>query len=399
MERSGATGDLKNTIESFANQSRVMAESWSDIKTYAGLIITRTLQQKGLMQKINAALIVVSRVLEGIANQIKDEYAVPKDVFGDITNSADGAMESVEELNKSLLDFDKFRALDSDIAGSTSIFGIDQTLTDALKNYNTILSNVDMEATDLADKWLEKLGGVTNVVEKIKEFFQIIKDSEAYQFGVEVWETFKKISSVLGGSEGGIFYWISQLHEAMQGMVGNNGPVAILHTIAEWFNDEFMVDSNLNFIKLLVDGINQLTEAINYLTGTQLLEDLGILQMLRDILDSLSSGWGLFDRNKNKDANATMFSDGGLPDKGTMFVAGESGAEMVYNMSSGQSGVANIQQIAQATYQGTMSALRDWWGGQNAKGDIPHLQEANATGLYEVVTGVAGSYGKTWSQI
>lgn len=44
------------------------------------------------------------------------------------------------------------------------------------------------------------------------------------------------------------------------------------------------------------------------------------------------------------------YANGGMPDKGTMFVAGERGAEMVYNMPSGQSGVANIQQIQKAMY-------------------------------------------------
>lgn len=46
----------------------------------------------------------------------------------------------------------------------------------------------------------------------------------------------------------------------------------------------------------------------------------------------------------------SQFKNGGMPEKGTMFVAGEAGAEMVYNTPSGQSGVANIQQIQQAMY-------------------------------------------------
>jgi hypothetical protein len=95
--------------------------------------------------------------------------------------------------------------------------------------------------------------------------------------------------------------------------------------------------------------------------------------------------------------SAQEYANGGLPDKGSMFIAGEAGAEYVYNMPNGQSGVANVQQIAQATYQGTMSALRDWWGGTGAKGDIPQLREANATGMYQAVTGVAKSYGEKWS--
>lgn len=79
------------------------------------------------------------------------------------------------------------------------------------------------------------------------------------------------------------------------------------------------------------------------------------------------------------------YANGGMPDKGSMFVAGESGAEFVYNMPSGQSGVANIQQISQAVYQGTYQATMDWW--KSARNDIPQFQEASATGIYQVVKG------------
>ena len=79
---------------------------------------------------------------------------------------------------------------------------------------------------------------------------------------------------------------------------------------------------------------------------------------------------------------APKFADGGLPDKGTMFIAGEAGAEMVYNTPSGQSGVANISQIQQATYNGTRSALNDWW--QAARKDIPQFNEVSGTGIYEI---------------
>lgn len=99
-----------------------------------------------------------------------------------------------------------------------------------------------------------------------------------------------------------------------------------------------------------------------------------------------------------KEVQVPAYANGGLPDRGTMFVAGEAGAEMVYNMPSGQSGVANIQQIAQATYSGTIRALNDWWGGSGARGDIPQLKEANPTGLYQAVTGVAKSQGFVWDR-
>ena len=60
------------------------------------------------------------------------------------------------------------------------------------------------------------------------------------------------------------------------------------------------------------------------------------------------------------------YAEGGLPDKGTMFIAGEAGAEMVYNMPSGQSGVANVSQIEQAFYNALVRYGRENRGSDGA---------------------------------
>ena len=39
MDRSGAVGDMERTIDSFANQSRIMTERWKDLRSYVGLVI------------------------------------------------------------------------------------------------------------------------------------------------------------------------------------------------------------------------------------------------------------------------------------------------------------------------------------------------------------------------
>jgi hypothetical protein len=93
-----------------------------------------------------------------------------------------------------------------------------------------------------------------------------------------------------------------------------------------------------------------------------------------------------------KRIDISKFAEGGMPDKGTLFVAGEAGAEMVYNTPSGQSGVANVQQIAQASYSGTKQALVDWW--KSAQADIPSFREVSKTGIYEVVDGEARRRGR-----
>jgi hypothetical protein len=59
------------------------------------------------------------------------------------------------------------------------------------------------------------------------------------------------------------------------------------------------------------------------------------------------------------------FADGGMPEQGSLFVAGEAGAELVTTMPSGQTGVTNIAQFKQAVVEG----LYEWWS--DAKYDLP----------------------------
>lgn len=55
--------------------------------------------------------------------------------------------------------------------------------------------------------------------------------------------------------------------------------------------------------------------------------------------------------------NIGTYAMGGLPDTGSLFLAGERGAELVTNVGSGQSAVMNMQQLQQAIYGGMVSAL------------------------------------------
>lgn len=55
--------------------------------------------------------------------------------------------------------------------------------------------------------------------------------------------------------------------------------------------------------------------------------------------------------------NIGTYATGGLPDTGSLFLAGERGAELVTNVGNGQSAVMNMQQLQQAIYGGMVSAL------------------------------------------
>ena len=160
MNADGAVGDLRHTMGSFANQSRVWAESLNDVKTWLGVIINYTLQESGIMIKLNAILITAARYLEAVARSIGavQSFDKSKDPFGGTEESAKDASEAIDELNGKLLDFDKFRALDGGTEGSTFDVDIDQKVLDAMKNYDSILEGASLEARKLSNEWLGILG-------------------------------------------------------------------------------------------------------------------------------------------------------------------------------------------------------------------------------------------------
>lgn len=94
-----------------------------------------------------------------------------------------------------------------------------------------------------------------------------------------------------------------------------------------------------------------------------------------------------------------QYKDGGVPDKGTLFYAGEAGAEIVSTTSSGQTGVSNVQQIEQAFYNALQRWSSDYLSSQfdatrrsNAKGVV------GAGAVFESVVSEAKRRGLTFSK-
>lgn len=428
MERSGATGDLAATMESFANQSRVAKERMQDILSYSGMLITHFLETTGVMKTLNGVLIFMADVLEAVVNSVGAAKNFERDdPFAGLTDGANGASDAVDELNGKLLGFDKFRSLNESESGGV---GIDSKLIEGLSKYKSILADAKMEATEIA----EQLKKATGLFDKNGAF------------NLEKWQDFKGILEAVGIAFGVIFgvkmlQNVTSFFVNMVNWFSKTNITILLFATALGFivasikafsdgditNGLYLVAGAITaigvalfvaigwlpaVITLAIAGVVALTaliidnwEVIKEFT-MKLINTIanGFIWVVNKVIDGLNLllGWAGVDIGKWEASvnwgEVGTFADGGLPDKGSMFIAGEAGAEYVYNMPNGQSGVANVQQIAQATYQGTMSALRDWWGGTGAKGDIPQLREASATGMYQAVTGVAKSYGERWDK-
>lgn len=461
MERSGARGDLARTLGSFANQSRIASENFKEILTYSGLIFTRWVQTTNLFQRFNGFLIFIGDVLESVANTLPD-IEVPDDPMADMAENAEQTNKEIDELKGKLLGFDKFRSLNPTQNGDMGM-DIDQTLIDAFTKYSTIFDNIDETSKKFAEnlklasglfdengvfnkeRWDEITDSIENVGVAIGIVFGVKTIEKIINFADSLKDAKKKADLLKGAIDllntaivsGALYAFYKAIEAFKEGKITTGitataigvtlvGAFLLLKTVlidGKLYLDLFGKTLNATFLAPLA-GIALLTAGISSLVGAW--DDMGGWQKAITIITALTAaiigavvavkafslsipvalglgaalaGGVLLIGSQLASNSVTKFANGGLPDKGTMFVAGEAGAEMVYNTPSGQSGVANVQQIAQATYSGTMRALNDWWGGSQAKGDIPQLKEANATGLYQAVTGVAKSYGKVWANV
>ena len=355
MTATGAVGDLNKTMESYANQSRVMAESWQQVLSYSGVLLTHMIAQSGLLTYVNAILIFIGDTLKAVAETTGaiQHFADP---FEAVTDGALTADEAVEKLNGKLLDFDKFRALNE--SSDTNALGLDEKLLKAFANFDSILASADMQARKLAESF-KKMSGLFD---------------DKGQFNLQKWKELLN----------GILFILIDV-SAMMGIVFGAKAISAIKTFAINFNRNFQ---EMRLQAALADTtLQKLQLSFNTLLGGVLALSMGIFSLAMSwdemkgwerfitIFVSLAAAIGAaaaafyaFKQNwfmaigvgamvagtgltiGSQLSTITNFKNGGVPDKGTLFRAGEAGEEIVYNTPSGQSGVANIKQIEQAMY-------------------------------------------------
>jgi hypothetical protein len=153
MESAGALGDMTKTLNSFANQSRMMVEYWKELKTWAGLLVKDLIESSGLLVKINALLIVSTEIIKAIA---KSRGADDENFIDTMFESTENTIDALDELQGKLLGFDQFRSLEGD--GGVGDIEIDEKLLKAITGYSSQIDQAQNEAQKLAGYWLNILG-------------------------------------------------------------------------------------------------------------------------------------------------------------------------------------------------------------------------------------------------
>lgn len=181
-----ATNDWGKTIESPANQTRIMSEQWERLTRAIGDIFLPIVYRA--LPYVNAILMVLTEIAKVIASLMGKLFNFdPKELdFGagvtqtldNITDGMDGATASTKNLKKELSglrSFDQLININSPKNGSGSGSGggagtgVSADILDlankAMDEYNKKIQDVEMKATKIRDKIMEWLG-FTKVIDK-----------------------------------------------------------------------------------------------------------------------------------------------------------------------------------------------------------------------------------------
>lgn len=368
MGKAGALGDMTKTLNTFANQTRITAEAWEELMTWTGVVVKHLIQESGLITNINAVLITMGEIMKAVANSMG---AMDEDWSGALFENVTETNGALDEMQGKLLDFDKFRSLQGQ---GENFLGIDEKLLQAITGYDSLIEKSNNKAREQAEIWLKNLGfiwdaekGVYELTDRAKIFLGVLKFIGNLLLTIVSLNILKKIKaltfSLLGLKGTNIVAWLQNIQ--LQGALANTRIDKL--TVAFDYLKVAVVAAGISFalfdsIISMLDGDAKKTMSwISILVG-----GLGtILGLILAIKGGLKGGLlgasiaglgvgaliaGIKGIVKKEATDTNFFKDGGMPEKGSMFVAGEAGAEIVYNAPSGQSGVANIKQIEQAMY-------------------------------------------------
>ena len=232
METSGALGDLSKTLSTSANQIRIMKEQSQELAMWAGQMVNMWLQNEGILVKVNALLITAKYIVKSLAYELGYETEdFLAGVFENVEEGALSAGEAVDELTGKLLSFDRFEALNKGDSG-VGIISMDEAILEAMKSYQGVLDNVNNEALNLSEKWLQILG------------FQYDATEDLWKYGAGFDDLIEKgLQGLISvGGIGAMFYTIKHPMGALL------GGLILLYVASEDFRKS--IDSIINTLSL-----------------------------------------------------------------------------------------------------------------------------------------------------
>jgi hypothetical protein len=428
MDASGALGDMTKTLNTFANQSRMMTEYWAELKTWSGLLLKDLIDQSGLLVHINALLITATEIIKAIA---KSRGIGDENYLTGLFETTEATNDAVDELQGKLLDFDKFRSLEG---ASTAPLAIDEKLLKAIAGYSSKIDQAQNAAQKLAESWMSVLGFTKDAngefviaeenLSKIEFVIKAIGIAIGTILGLSLLSSIVKFGSFIGT------YAIIPLVK-----LGTTITTSVLIPMAKFYYELAVraVSALLSYAKTIITAVgatNLMRIGIGLLIANVALLALGWDKMSKGekvvgvfgaigaaalaaaaavaafhgawtmgtaavaIVGGLAAITGAFVSFKAATQDLAFFANGASDiDGGTLFVAGEMGkTEAVYTGSNGKTNVANVRQMEQAFYNALSRHAKD------GNGTIVVQAYIDGEQVYQNTTAHAKRRGQVWSK-
>lgn len=178
-----ATNDWGRTLESPANQMRILNEQFSRLTREVGNVFLPILSK--ILPYLNAIVMVITEIISMIARLFGykkedfDYFDGLTEYIDDVAGGLGEANEGVEKLKRGLRGFDKLNNITTPSASASDVGagvgGIDTDLMDAFNqaydDYFKKITNVEMKATKIRDRIMEWLGFQKEIDEKTGDVY------------------------------------------------------------------------------------------------------------------------------------------------------------------------------------------------------------------------------------
>lgn len=295
-----------------------------------------------------------------------------------IKNNEDYA-KSLKKTNNELLSFDKFESLSKKSDQEYERVGITDEEKNNTEDFVGTLSTIKNIVSEIATYWY----GIYKELDDMG-FISFLKDALIFALNTvqKIYEWINKAVNWL--KEQG---WSELLILPFTGLLG----IIFLvrkhwEDIANFFTTSIKAIGNF-FTNLWVDIANGFATAINFISNMFIgmvnfwIAQINWLLKPIDRIARIFGGGGVQLGMWNANVNWRPYADGGMVEKGTRFIAGEAGAEVVHTSARG-TGVTNTDQFAQAMLQAlaTYGVARS--GDVSFKGDV-YINQTKAGQLLE----------------
>ena len=404
QQTNNAWGDLSKTVNTFSNQQKILSSQITQLKRAFGDLLIGTINEEtgeatGIAVKalyyINGLLMAMVEIIRTFIPEATNSGF--KQVQDDVEGVTEGFGEMEEEINKSLFSFDKFNSLNSDNSkgddwlSETLKKGFLYEYNEYMNKFNESMNGIQNKATEIKEQILQWLGyskdinGEWTLLDNSR--MKVIQDlfSTIGTFIKEVFPSLIKFAGDVLPKIAELLEWILPILSQIIWYIAD-----FVHALKEADAPTqtffitlgaliFAVTSKFAVLKLTVLGLLAVFKNWSNMSGWQkIISVAGLLSTaifgLAIATGTLQStlSWGIaiggivagiamvVGSIKSAQSSITAFANGGYPDTGQLFIANESGAELVGNIG-GRTAVANndmiVKAIEQASYRGIVAGL------------------------------------------